>query len=199
MASLPDTTRRNLRILDSMHTTRELSGRAVSRLRRAMLAGEDAYPYYSLDGRPFVWSDGRRFTASAYNALAYREELTPDGEGFYPVVLWRLATPGHYYTDADGETWATFTSGERIPCDVCGATIQHGYRTPDTASTPARHVCIAHVAAHPGEGIGETHTPDECPTCEGTGEVSEWVPYGMGNVAMPVPCDCACHGEPDGE
>ena len=149
MASLDEATRRNLRLLDVMRSTGELSHPASARLRRAMLAGEDAYPYYSADGRAYVWQDGRRSTASAYNARAYADEVGR----FFPVVLWRLDTSGFYYTDADGAPWATFSSDERVPCAVCGATIRHGYRTPDTVSEPARHVCIAHVAAHPGEGI----------------------------------------------
>lgn len=137
----------NRRVLDVMRSTRELSGHAYGLLRRAMLAGEDAYPYYSADGRAYVWSAGKRYTASMYNAHAYAGEVSR----FFPIVVWRLDTPGFYYTDADGRGWATFTSGERVPCDVCGASITHGYRTPDTLGEPARHVCVAHVAAHNGE------------------------------------------------
>lgn len=152
MATLDDVTVRNLRILESMRQTGRLSAQALGRLRRAMLAGEDAYPYWSADSRPYVWSDGRRYTASAYNASAYAAEVGL----FFPVVLWRLAdTPELYYTDADGRIWATFSASERIACDICGATIRHGYRTPDTMGEPARHVCIAHVAAHPGDTDGE--------------------------------------------
>ena len=173
MTRLDDTARRNRAVLDSMRSTRELSAPAYAMLRRAMLAGDDAYPYYSADGRAYVWQDGRRSTASAYNAHAYAGEVGR----FFPIVLWRLDTPGFYYTDADGREWATFTSGERVTCALCGAGITHGYRTPDTLGEPARHVCVAHVAAHhgeygapeDGEGIGASNENSG----EGIGEGSE--------------------------
>lgn len=158
----------NRRVLDAMRSTRELSAQAYGLLRRAMLAGEDAYPYYSADGRAYVWSAGKRYTASMYNAHAYAGEVGR----FFPIVLWRLDTPGFYYADADGREWATFTSGERIPCAVCGAPITHGYRTPDTLGEPARHVCVAHVAAHNGEyGAPEDAPPEDAlDNGEGMGE-----------------------------
>lgn len=37
----------------------------------------------------------------------------------------------------------------------------------------------------------EKITPDEyCASCNGSGEVVDWVPYGMGNTAMYSLCDC---------
>ena len=173
MTRLDDTARRNRAVLDSMRSTRELSAPAYAMLRRAMLAGDDTRPYYSLDGVPYVWSEGKRYTASMYNALAYREELTPPGgEGFYPVVLWRLNMPGFHYTDADGSPWATFSSGERVTCSICGAGITHGYITHDVVAAlnaldaPARHVCVAHVAAH----NGEYGAPEDGASNENSGE-----------------------------
>lgn len=164
MTRLNATARRNLGVLDAMRSTRQLSGQAYAMLRRAMLAGKEAYPYYSLDGVPYVWSEGKRYTASAYNALAYAGEVGR----FFPIVLWRLDTPGFYYTDANGSPWATFTSDACMPCDVCGALITHGYRTPDTLGEPARHVCVAHVAAHHGEyGAPEDAPPEDAPAGEG--------------------------------
>src|SRR5574340_1273181 len=127
MATLDDMTVRNLRILDTMRSTRELSGRAVSRLRRAMLAGEDAYPYYSADRRAYVWADKQRYTANEYNARAYRMELA----GALPVVLWGVGASR--WTDEDGRIWQIFqTPDDETPrtCDICGATIRAGWATP---------------------------------------------------------------------
>lgn len=163
MAALTQEMRERIQTLKGLKHTGAFSQRAYGRLYRAILASEDAYAYVSLDGRIYAWHDGRRYTTSMYNALAYREELAPIEPGThptYPIVLWRDATPGFYYTDADGRAWATFTSSERVTCALCGAGITHGYRTPDTVSEPARHVCASHVAAHPGEH-GEGIEPED--------------------------------------
>ena len=38
--------------------------------------------------------------------------------------------------------------------------------------------------------------PDEdCPVCDGTGVVVDWVPYGDTNVPMYSACDCCCDDE----
>lgn len=160
MAALTQETREHIQTLKGLKHTGAFSQRAYGRLYRAMLAGEDAYAYTSLDGRIYAWHAGRRYTASAYNALAYADEV---GRSF-PIVLWRLMTPGFSYpdgrtwetfTDADGREWETFDDSERVTCSLCGAGITHGYRTPASVSEPARQVCASHVAAHAGEGIGE--------------------------------------------
>jgi hypothetical protein len=153
-----DTTARALAILEDMRGKRLLTPLAVSKLRAAMLANEDAYPYYSADRRPYVWSDGERFTAQAYNARAQREALEAeakkngDAGASIPLVLWRMPTVGFYYTDGDGRAWATW-SGASETCALCGATISHGYATPDMANDPARYVCVSHVATY-GDSAG---------------------------------------------
>lgn len=171
MAQLPDVTRRALAILEDMRTTRELTPRAVSKLRAAMLAGEDAYPYYSADRRPYVWSNGERFTAQAFNARIQREALeglrgasskgskpAPDP---LPLVLWRMPTPGFYYTDEHGRAWATFTGGAGASCARCGAIIYGGYLSPAMVNDPPAHLCAAHVATYgSGGNAGEPFEPD---------------------------------------
>lgn len=164
MAALTEEMREHIQTLKGLKHTGAFSERAYGRLYRAILAGEDAYAYASLDGRLYAWHAGRRYTASAYNALAYADEV---GRAF-PIVLWRLMTPGFSYpdgrtwetfTDADGREWETFSESERVTCALCGAGITHGYRTPDTVNEPARPVCVAHVAAHLGEDIASDGEP----------------------------------------
>ena len=38
-----------------------------------------------------------------------------------------------------------------------------------------------------------------CRLCHGSGTVYDWVPYGMGNTAMPSTCDCVLEQVDDGE
>ena len=159
-ANLPDAARQALDVLEAMDRRRELIPRAILLLGRGILAGEDVYPYYSADGRPYVWSDGERFTAQAYNARLQREALeamrgasgasssSPDP---LPLVLWRMPgkpTPGFYYTDERGRMWATFTGGAGVACSQCGAVIERGYMAPETVIDPAAYLCAAHVATY---------------------------------------------------
>ena len=30
----------------------------------------------------------------------------------------------------------------------------------------------------------------DCPLCHGTGTLYDWVPYGSGDIQMPIGCDC---------
>lgn len=121
----------------------ELSARAAERLRQAITADRDAYGYTSVSRRPFVWLDGRRFSADEYNAWCEREALGADAP---PVVLWLHQTVGIYGVDPAGREWSTF-SGPPVVCDVCGATITGGYHSPGypNLGMPDRAVCVDHV------------------------------------------------------
>lgn len=141
---LPERAER-LREYEGMRQTGELSPRAAERLRQAIQADADAYSYHSIVQRPFVWQDGRRFTADEYNALAEREALALEGDA-PAVVLWMHNTVGCYGVDSDGREWSTW-SGPAQTCDVCGAQIRGGYHSgewPGVGLTE-RHVCAEHV------------------------------------------------------
>lgn len=62
-----DVEARNWTILRRMLRLGELTGAAYGALAEALTEGHEAYPYYSLDKRPYVWADDRRWTAAEWN------------------------------------------------------------------------------------------------------------------------------------
>lgn len=155
---VPDLTQQALEILDRMRLRRELTPEAATALLGAMLASEDAYPYYSADGRPYVWDTDIRYTAQAYNARVQREALAQergaDTVTRLPLVLWRMPTVGFYYTDAEGRSWASWYGGGAQVCAICGASIQRGYRSPDMGGEPEQFVCVSDVRTY-GDSAGK--------------------------------------------
>jgi hypothetical protein len=158
MADIPNMTQQALHILDTMRMRRELSPAAAKQLRASMGASEDAYPYYSADGRPYVWDTDTRYTAQAYNARIQREALAQergaDTATRLPLVLWRMPTVGFYYTDAEGRSWASWYGGGAQVCAICRARIAHGYRSPDMGGEPEQFVCTSDVRTY-GDSAGK--------------------------------------------
>lgn len=62
-----DVEARNWAILRRMLRLGELTWSAYAELAEALDNRSDAYPYYSLDKRPYVWADNQRWTAAEWN------------------------------------------------------------------------------------------------------------------------------------